>query len=135
MLLGFLYKYKHTRHIQRRTPFNLLLVLKFQSTRTTQGIFYLIIFNVLISYHIKEFFAIVFFNFHKYFVRRYVSQITYIFLFLIIVFPHFQFLQILQFHCIFCIAHLLNCMIVLLHYKISLFFSHLKKFYFFHRIV
>ena len=67
MLLGFLHKCKHTRHIQRRTPFNLLLVLKFQSTRTTQGIFYLIIFNVLLSYHIKLFFAIVFFIFHNYF--------------------------------------------------------------------
>ena len=64
MLLGFLHKCKPTRHIQRRTPFNLLLVLKFQSTRTTQGINYLIIiFNVFIYYHINLFLASIFLHF------------------------------------------------------------------------
>ena len=66
MLLGFLHKCKLTRHIQRRTPFNLLLVLKFQSTRTTQGI-NIYFLNVTIYYHIKLFFSIQFLNFHKVF--------------------------------------------------------------------
>ena len=44
MLLGFLYKYKLTRHTQRRTPVLSLLVLKFQSIRTTQGFFSICIY-------------------------------------------------------------------------------------------
>ena len=130
MLLGFLHKCKLTRHIQRRTPFNLVLVLKFQSTRTTQGMFYLLfIFNVPIYYHNIIFFSRLFSFFHIIFTQNifYVLNINRISidisLFLSIQLLILLYQKYSSAHHIFYIVHFLYYSLILPHYiKVLIFF-------------
>lgn len=78
MLLGFLLVYcKPTRHTQRRTPFNLLLVLKFQSTRTTQGMFYLLFILVYLYIITTLYFFQYYFHFFTQYSHNHISLFKY----------------------------------------------------------